>query len=100
MEHQEIHVQATPTQEQLADILMKRLLEHSFAYNCQSIMGWEGFLSIDGWECSSMSQKGAKNQIVTAYRLHTILDMRPSTTNNPMSNQDPKFTALPNYTLV
>ena len=43
---------------------------------------------------------GCKNQIVTATRPHTILDMRPSTMNNPTSNQDPKFTAPPKYTLV
>ena len=43
--------------------------------------------------------KGCKNQIVTAGRLLAILDMRPSTTINPTSNQDPKFTAPSNYTL-
>ena len=31
-----------------------------------------------------------------AGRLVTVLDMHPSTTNKPMSNQDPNFTAPPN----
>ena len=44
--------------------------------------------------------KVCKNQIVTASCLHTILDMRPSTTNNPTSNQDPKCTASTKCTLV
>ena len=44
--------------------------------------------------------KGCKNQIVTAGRLLTVLDMRPSTTSNTTSNQDPKFTAPSSYTLV
>ena len=35
-----------------------------------------------------------------ASRLHTVLDMRPSTTNNSTSNQDPKFTAPASPTLV
>ena len=35
-----------------------------------------------------------------ASRLHTILDLRPSTTNNSTSNQDPKFTAPTSPTLV
>ena len=38
--------------------------------------------------------KGCKNQIVTARPPHAVLDMRPSTTNNPTSNQDTKFTAI------
>ena len=40
VEQQEIHIQATPTDEQLADILTKPLTEHSFVRHCQSIMGW------------------------------------------------------------
>ena len=44
--------------------------------------------------------KVCKNQVVMAGRLLTVLDMRPSTTNNPTSNNDPKFTASPNSTLV
>ena len=44
--------------------------------------------------------KACKIQIVTGPRLRTVLDMRPSTTNNPTSNQDPKFTALPSSTLL
>ena len=40
VERQEIQVQATPTEEQLADILTKLLPENSFAQHCQSIMGW------------------------------------------------------------
>ena len=46
------------------------------------------------------TQKVCKNQVVTAGCLLTVLDMRPSTTNNPTSNNDPKFTASPNSTLV
>ena len=41
------------------------------------------------------TSKVCKNQIVTASHPHTVLDMRPSTTNNPTSNQDPKF--MKNY---
>ena len=44
--------------------------------------------------------KGCKIQIVMAGRLLTVLDMRPSTTNNPTSNQDPQFTPPPKATLV
>ena len=44
--------------------------------------------------------KECKNQIVTAGRLLAVLDMRYSTMSNPTSNQDPKFTAPSNYTLV
>ena len=40
VEQQEIHVQATPTEEQLADILTKPLPENSFTHHCRSIMGW------------------------------------------------------------
>ena len=40
VERQEIHVQATPTEQQLADILTKPLPENSFARHRQSIMGW------------------------------------------------------------
>ena len=40
VERQEVQVQATPTEDQMADILMKLLLETSFAQHCQSIMGW------------------------------------------------------------
>ena len=40
VERQEIHMQATPTEEQLADILTKLLPENSFARHRQSIMGW------------------------------------------------------------
>ena len=40
VERQEIHIQATPTDEQLADILMKPLTEHTFIRHRQSIMGW------------------------------------------------------------
>ena len=36
--------------------------------------------------------KGCKNQIVMAGRLLIVLDMCPSTTNNPTNNNDPKFT--------
>ena len=40
VERQEIQVQATPTEEQLADILMKPLPESSFARHRKSIMRW------------------------------------------------------------
>ena len=40
MERQEIHIQATPMEEQLADILTKPLPEYSFIRHHQSIMGW------------------------------------------------------------
>ena len=40
MERQEIQIQATPTDEQLANILTKPLTEHSFVHHRQSIMGW------------------------------------------------------------
>ena len=46
-----------------------------------------------------MHAKKVQNQIVMASRLHAVLDMCPSTTNNPTSNQDPKFTAPSKYTL-
>ena len=39
-------------------------------------------------------------QIVTASRLCTVLDSRPSTTNNPTSKQDPKFTDWSQSTLL
>ena len=40
VERQEIHIQAAPTEEQLADILTKPLPEISFVCHRQSIMGW------------------------------------------------------------
>ena len=40
VERQEIHIQATPMEEQLADILTKPLPENSFTRHRQSIMGW------------------------------------------------------------
>ena len=40
VERNEVQVQATPTEEQLADILTKPLPENSFARHRQSIMGW------------------------------------------------------------
>ena len=40
VERQEIHIQATPTEERLANILTKTLLENSFVRHRQSIMGW------------------------------------------------------------
>ena len=40
VERQEVQVQATPTEDQLADILTKPLPETSFAQHRQSIMGW------------------------------------------------------------
>ena len=44
--------------------------------------------------------KVCKIQFVVASRPCAVLDMRPSTTNNSTSNQDPKFTALTSPTLV
>ena len=52
------------------------------------------------WELYQYTPKVCKNQVVTAGCLLTVLDMRPSTTNNPTRNNDPKFTASPNSTLV
>ena len=40
VERQEIHIQATPADEQLADVLTKPLPENSFVRHRQSIMGW------------------------------------------------------------
>ena len=40
VERQEIHIQATPTEEQLADILTKPLPENSFVRHRQSIIAW------------------------------------------------------------
>ena len=40
VERQEIHIQATPTDEQLADILTKPLPEKSFVRHRKAIMGW------------------------------------------------------------
>ena len=40
VERQEIHVQATPTEEQMADILTKPLSETSFVRHREAIMGW------------------------------------------------------------
>ena len=40
VERQEVQVQSTPTEDQLADILTKPLPESSFARHRQSIMGW------------------------------------------------------------
>ena len=40
VERQEIQVQATPMEEQLANILTKPLPESSFVRHRQSIMGW------------------------------------------------------------
>ena len=40
VEQQEILIQATPTDEQLADILTKPLPENLFVQHRQSIMGW------------------------------------------------------------
>ena len=40
MERQEIHIQATLMEEQLADILTKLLPENFFTHHLQSIMGW------------------------------------------------------------
>ena len=40
VERQEIQVQATPTEEQMADILTKPLPESTFCHHRRSIMGW------------------------------------------------------------
>ena len=48
-----------------------------------------------GGMCKYMP-KGCKIQIVMASHLCNVFDMRPSTTNNPTSNQDPKVTAQRN----
>ena len=40
VERQEIHVQATPTEEQMADILTKPLLGNAFVRHREAIMGW------------------------------------------------------------
>ena len=40
VERQEIHIQATPTEEQMADILTKPLPENSFVCHRKAIMGW------------------------------------------------------------
>ena len=40
VKHQEVKVHSTPTENQLADILTKPLLEASFVRHRQSIMGW------------------------------------------------------------
>ena len=44
--------------------------------------------------------KVCKIQFVATSRQYAVLDMRPSTTNNFTSNQDPKFTALSSPTLL
>ena len=46
------------------------------------------------------SSKGCKNQFVTAGRLVTVLDMRPSTTNTITTNRATKFTAHCKLTLL
>ena len=49
VERQEIHIQATPTDEQLADILTKPLTEHSFVRHHHSIMGcYDSYLRMKG----------------------------------------------------
>ena len=40
VEHQEVHIHATPTEAQLADILTKPLPEASFTRHRKAIMGW------------------------------------------------------------
>ena len=40
MEHQEVTIQPTPTEEQLADILTKLLVEATFLRHHKAIMGW------------------------------------------------------------
>ena len=40
VERQEVSIQATPTDAQLADILTKPLPETSFMHHCKAIMGW------------------------------------------------------------
>ena len=40
VEHQEVKVQSTLTENQVADILMKPLVEAAFVTHRQSIMGW------------------------------------------------------------
>ena len=65
VERQEVMIQTTPTDEQLADILTKPLVEASFIN-----------MSADGRECSNLY----KNELMTAGRLLAVLDMRPSTT--------------------
>ena len=46
------------------------------------------------------SPKGCKNQFVTAGRLVTVLDMRPSTTNTITTNRATKITAHCKLTLL
>ena len=46
------------------------------------------------------SPKGCKTQFVTAGRLVTVLDMRPSTTNTITTNRATKFTAHCKLTLL
>ena len=40
MERQEVIIQATPMEEQLADILTKPLIEATFMHHRKAIMGW------------------------------------------------------------
>ena len=40
VERQEVMIQATPTEEQLADILTKPLVEATFTHHRKAIMGW------------------------------------------------------------
>ena len=66
----------------------------------QSHYGLVGLYVYEWMGVFKYTPKGCKNQIVMAGCLLTVLDMSPSTTSNTTSNQDPKFTAPSNYTLV
>ena len=92
VDRQDVTIQATPTEAQLADILTKPLPGHYGMVGC-TVCERKGVFKYP-------PRKGCKIQIVTASRLCTVLDMRPSTSNNPTSNQDPNFTALPTPTLL
>ena len=52
------------------------------------------------WLLFKYSPKGCKTQFVTAGRLVTVLDMRPSTTNTITTNLATKFTAHCKLTLL
>ena len=95
VERKEIVIESTPTEHQLADILTKPLAEPVFIRHRKDIMGWKDA------ERNACGRKGVlkytpqvcKNQIVTACRLSTVLDMRPHPQITLTNNNDPKFTA-------
>ena len=80
--------------------IFDRLLSKYNRLDLSKVIANENYVKIIVIRVFQYAAKVCKIQFVTASRPHAVLDMRPSTTNNSTSNQDPKFTALTKSTLV